>query len=71
MTRPRPKLGAIAIAVYLVATPAAAAEFTRMPQANGPDVITMRGEIEGDDHKKFIEIASDIMQASVVLNSKG
>jgi hypothetical protein len=71
MTRARPKLGTIAIAVYLVATPAAAAEFTRMPQANGPDVITMRGEIEADDHKKFIEIASDIMQANVVLNSKG
>ena len=24
--------------------------------------ITIRGDIEADDHKKFIEIASDIMQ---------
>jgi hypothetical protein len=59
------------VAAYLVATPAAAAEFTRRPQANGPDVITIRGEIEADDHKKFIEIASDLMQASVILDSKG
>ncbi len=32
--------------------------------------ITIRGDIEADDHKKFIEIASDIMQANVI-NSKG
>jgi hypothetical protein len=73
MTRPmtRPKLGTIAIAVCLVAMPAAAAEFTRTPQADGPDVITIRGEIEPDDHKKFIEIAPDIMQTNFILNSKG
>jgi hypothetical protein len=28
-------------------------------------------QIEADDHKKFIEIASDAMQASIILNSKG
>jgi hypothetical protein len=67
----RSKLSTIAIAVYLVATPAAAAEFTHRPQVNGPDVITIRGEIDADDYKKFIEIASDIMHASVILNSKG
>jgi len=52
--RSRPKLGAMAIAVYLVATPAAAAEFTHRQQANGPDGITMRGEIDANDYKKFI-----------------
>jgi hypothetical protein len=67
----RPQLGTIAIAVCLLAMPAAAAEVTRTPQANGPDVITIRGEIEPDDHKKFIEIVSDIMKANVILNSKG
>ena len=71
MTRPRPKIGTIAIAVYLVATPAAAAEITHRPQPKGPDVISISGEIEPDDDKKFIEIARDIPQASVVLNSKG
>jgi hypothetical protein len=71
MNRPRPKLGTIAIAVYLVTTPAVAAEFTRTPQVNGPDVITIRGEIEAGDDKKFIEIAFDMTQASVVLNVKG
>jgi hypothetical protein len=71
VTRPRPKIGTIAIAVYLVATPAAAAEITHRPQPKGPDVISISGEIEPDDDKKFIEIARDIPQASVVLNSKG
>jgi hypothetical protein len=68
----RPKLGTIAIAVYFVTTPAAAAEITRRPQANGPDVITIHGFfIEQDDDKKFIEVARNIVQASVVLNSRG
>ena len=42
MTRPRPKLGTIAIAVCLVATPAAAAEITHTPRPNGPEVISNR-----------------------------
>jgi hypothetical protein len=69
MTRPKP--GIIAIVVYLVATPAAAAEFTQRPQADGPDIITVDGEIEPDDEKKFFEIARNITQANVVLNSRG
>jgi hypothetical protein len=43
MNRPQPKLGTIAIAVYLVATTAPAAEFTRRPQANGPDKLIKIG----------------------------
>src|SRR5262245_32139809 len=39
MSRPQPKLRTIAIAVCLVATPAATAEFKRAPQADGPDII--------------------------------
>ena len=54
-----------------ITTPAASAEITRRPQANGPDVIIIDGEIEPGDDKKFIEIARDVTQASVVLNSKG
>ena len=55
----------------LGATSAAAAEFTRRPQANGSDVITISGEIHAGDHWKFIEITRDIKQASVILNSNG
>jgi hypothetical protein len=51
--------------------PATAAEFTRRPQANGPDVISIVGVIEPGDDKKFNEIASDMTQASVILNVKG
>jgi hypothetical protein len=69
MTRSRPKLGIIAIAVYLVATPAAAAaEITHRPQTNGPHVISIVGVIERGDDKKFNEVASDMAQASVILD---
>ena len=71
MTRPRAKFGNIAIAVCLVATPAAAAEFTHRPQANGPDVITISGTIEQADDKKFAELTWDLKDAIVVLNSRG
>jgi hypothetical protein len=71
MIRSRPKLGIIAIAVYLVATPAAAAEITHRPQTNGPHVISIVGVIERGDDKKFNEVASDMTQASVILNVKG
>jgi hypothetical protein len=71
MTEPRAELGTIAIVLYLIATPAAAAEFTHRSQPNGPDVISIRGEIYADDDKKFIEIASDIMHASIILDVKG
>jgi hypothetical protein len=36
-----------------------------------PEVITVSGEIEPDDDKRFVEIAWAITQAIVVLNSKG
>ena len=64
-------LVAATIIAPAVATPAAAAEITRTPQAKGPDIISIRGKIDADDHKKFIEIASDSMLASVILNSRG
>ena len=59
------------VAVYLGATPAAAAEIMRRPQANGPAVITIDGVIERGDDKKFIEIARGVNQAIIVLNSIG
>ena len=71
MTRPRPKLGTIAIAVYLLATPAAAAEFTHRQQANGPDVIAISGVIYPGDDKKFLEITWSLTNAIVILNSRG
>jgi hypothetical protein len=64
-------LVAATIIAPAITTPAASAEITRRPQANGPDVIIIDGEIEPGDDKKFIEIARDVTQASVVLNSKG
>jgi hypothetical protein len=64
--------GTCALALLLTGcVTAAAAEITRTPEANGLDVITIRGNIEADDHKKFIDIAFDIMQASVILDSRG
>jgi hypothetical protein len=63
--------GTIAIAVYLVATPAAAAEFTRRPQTNGLDVISIVGVIEPGDDKKFNELTWGLKDAIVVLNSRG
>ena len=71
MTRPRPRLGTIAIAVYFVATPATAAEFKRTPQANGPDIITISGVIYPGDDKKFLEITWSLTNAIVILNSRG
>ena len=65
--RPGFKLRTIAIAVYFVAQPATASEFTRRPQANGPDVI---GIIEPGDDKKCDEIASDMTKASVTLKGE-
>ena len=62
-------LVAATIIAPAITTPAASAEITRRPQANGPDVIIIDGEIEPGDDKKFIEIARDVTQASVVLNS--
>ena len=67
----RPKLGTIAITVYLVTAPATAAEITHHPQPKGPDIISISGGIEPGDDKKFLEIVRDITEASVVLNSKG
>jgi hypothetical protein len=64
-------LVAATIIAPAITTPAASAEITRRPQANGPDVIIIDREIEPGDDKKFIEIARDVTQASVVLNSKG
>ena len=49
-------LVAATIIAPAVASPAAAAEFTRRPQANGPDVITISGIIEQADDKKFTEL---------------
>ena len=54
-----------------VATPAAAAEFTRRPQANSPYVITISGFIEQGDDKKFAELTWGLNDAIVVLNSRG
>ena len=68
-------LGCALLAATIIApavtTPAASAEITRRPQANGPDVISIVGVIEPGDDKKFNEIASDMTQASVILNVKG
>jgi hypothetical protein len=67
----RPKLGTMAIAVYLVATPATAAEFKRAPKADGPDIITISGVIEQGDDKKFVGLTWGLKDAIVVLNSRG
>jgi hypothetical protein len=59
------------IAISLVATPATAAEFKRMPQVDGPDIIVLSGLLQPDDDKKFAAIAAGINQAVIVLNSIG
>jgi hypothetical protein len=59
------------IAIYLVATPATAAEFKRTPQVDGPDIIVLSGLLQPDDDKKFAAIAAGISQAAIVLNSIG
>ena len=64
-------LVAATIIAPAVATPAAAAEFTRKPQGNGPDVITISGLIEQADDKKFTELTWGLNDAIVVLNSRG
>ena len=64
-------LVAATIIAPAVATPAAAAEFTRRPQANGPDVISIVGVIEQGDDKKFADLAWGLKDAIVVLNSRG
>ena len=50
--------------------PAIAAEITHRAQTNGPEVITVSGEIEPDDDKKFVEMAW-APKAIIVLNSRG
>ena len=64
-------LVAATIIAPAVATPAAAAEFTRRPQANGPDVISIFGVIEQGDDKKFAELTWGLKDAIIVLNSRG
>jgi hypothetical protein len=71
MNRPQSKLGTIAIVVCLVATPVAAAEFARAPQADGPDIITISGDIEQGDDKKFAELAWGVKDAIIILDSRG
>jgi hypothetical protein len=64
-------LVAATIIAPAVTTPAAAAEFTRRPQANGPDIITINGIIDPGDNKKFVQVVLEIKHASIVLNSRG
>jgi hypothetical protein len=72
MTRPRPKFGTIAIAVYLVATPAAAAEITHTRKADGSHLVTISGKINPGDDKRFNEITFGVYETTtIVLNSPG
>ena len=72
MIRPRPKFGVIAIAVYLVATPAAAAEITHTRKADGSHVVTISGQIRHGDGMKFFELTWAVPDpATVILNSPG
>ena len=73
MRRTALALGCAVLAATIIApavtTPAASAEITRRPQANGPYVISIAGVIEPGDDIKFNEIASDMTQASVILDA--
>ena len=67
------KLSSIALAVYLVATPAAAAEITHTRKADGSHVVTISGQIHHGDDKKFIEVTWGLFDdtVTVILNSPG
>ena len=62
---------AATISAPAVTTPAASAQITRRPQANGPDVITISGIIEQADDKKFADLTLGLNDAIVVVNSRG
>jgi hypothetical protein len=64
-------LVAAAIIAPVVATPAAAADFTRTPHADGPDIITISGIIYPGDNRKFVQVVLETKHASIVLDSRG
>jgi hypothetical protein len=48
-----------------------AAEFKRVPQANGPDIVGISGPINLGDNEKFIAITKNLADATIVLDSPG
>jgi len=64
---------ALTLALYLAVFgfEAKAAEFKRMPQANGPDIISISGPINLGDNEKFNAITKNLNDATIVLDSEG